>query len=77
MPKKVDHQFGLFKGKDALPKTKIRMGISKERIKAANESLKGDGRTALEVLQEMNDKLEAYEQRLTNKKPNGKKKNSY
>ena len=72
MPKKVEHQFGLFQHKDMRLKTKIKMGISKERIWEANESLKGDGRTALEVLQEMNDKLEAFEKRITNKKSNGK-----
>lgn len=65
MKDNINHQFGLFPHKDTKPKAKH--PLTKEEIKKWNDLFKsGDEQTLLERMRDMNDKLDAYEKRITN-----------
>jgi hypothetical protein len=63
----IHHQFSLFEY-NAMRKTRIPMKrISRERMEQAMIELRSNPRPMLEVLRSINDDLENYEKRLTNR----------
>jgi hypothetical protein len=67
----MTHQHSLFPYKEMAPKAGLRKIVTKERIQEMNKLLHaGDTRGLVERLEDLNDRLERFEQRIKHKHGN-------